>query len=225
MHTHVVSNQEHLLRKFIEQKAFLFKPPWFNWQKLQNIVKKSKQVKQTYRSSNFYNTTLRIIKLPRHVGTPRRIDDNDDPVERAVVACKIIGEDAMPAACLELYDKNPSRDFWKASMVTWLSQVQSRCSGCFNQYYLKCSLDRAFAVRDFSLATISWWPTECPAYKQWYKLLYPKRRLSADEKFQVLCATYVALNQKKHCGMPEALAQTCWVKMERNGRLHIDEDY
>ena len=29
-HTHVVFNQDHLLRSFIEQKAFLFKPPWFD---------------------------------------------------------------------------------------------------------------------------------------------------------------------------------------------------
>ena len=42
-HTHVVFNQDHLLRSFIERKAFLFKPPWFNWQLLQSIVKKSKQ--------------------------------------------------------------------------------------------------------------------------------------------------------------------------------------
>ncbi len=93
----------------------------------------------------------------------------------------------MPGACLVLYEKNPSRELWKASILTWLEQVHSKCSGCFNHYYLKCSLDRAFAVRTFSYATISWWPTECPAYLHWYKLLYPDRRLTTEEKFQVLC--------------------------------------
>ena len=33
-HTHVVFNQDDLLTSFIEQKAFLFKAPWFNWQLL-----------------------------------------------------------------------------------------------------------------------------------------------------------------------------------------------
>ena len=42
-HTHVVFNQDNLLRSFVQQKAFLFKPPWFDWQLLQSIVKKSKQ--------------------------------------------------------------------------------------------------------------------------------------------------------------------------------------
>jgi hypothetical protein len=36
--------------------------------------------------------------------------------------------------------------------------------------------------------------------------------------------TYLALIQKGNCSIPEALAQTCWVKMEKNGKLHVDED-
>ena len=67
-HTHVVFNQDHLLRSFIERKAFLFKPPWFDWQLLQSIVKKSKQERQRNRSSNYRNTALRKILLPRHIG-------------------------------------------------------------------------------------------------------------------------------------------------------------
>ena len=224
-HTHVVFNQDHLLRSFIEQKAFLFKPPWFNWQLLQSIVKKSKQKGQRFRSSNYRSTTLTKILLPSHIGKARLLQSNDDPVERDVLACKLVGEDAMPGACLALYEKNPSRDFWKASMLTWLEQVHSKCKGCFNHYYLKCSLDRAFAVRAFIPATISWWPTECPAYLHWYKLLYPDRSLTTEEKFKVLCVTYIALNQKRHCSIPDALAQTCWVKMEENGKLHVDEAY
>ena len=224
-HTHVVFNQDHLLRSFIERKAFLFKPPWFNWQLLQSIVKKSKQKGQRFRSSNYRSTTLTKILLPSHIGKARLLQSNDDTVERAVLACRLVGEDAMPGACLALYDKNPSRDFWKASMLTWLEQVHSKCAGCFNHYYLKCSLDRAFAVRAFSPVTISWWPTECPAYLNWYELLYPDRSLTTAEKFEVLCATYIALNRKRHCSIPEALAQTCWVHREKNGRLHVDEDH
>jgi len=163
--------------------------------------------------------------LPSHVGTARLLQSNDDTVERAVLACRLVGEDAMPSACLALYEKNPSRDLWKASMMTWLEQVRSKCTGNFSHYYLKCTLDRAFAVRTFSTSTISWWPTECPAYRQWYKLLYPDRHLTEEEKFRVLCATYIELNRKRHCSIPDALAQTCWVKMEKNGRLHLDDAY
>ena len=196
-HTHIVFNQDHLLQSFIEQKAFLFKPPWFDWQLLQSIVKKAKQTGQRFHSSNYRNTIIRNIRLPSHIGKPRLLQSNVNTVERAVLACKIIGEDAMPNACLALYEKNPSRDLWKASMLTWLEQVHSKCAGSFNHYYLKCSLDRAFAVRTFSPATISWWPIECPAYVSWYKLLYPGRRLTTEEKFQVLCTTYITLNQKE----------------------------
>lgn len=55
-HTHVVFNQDHLLRSFIERKAFLFKPPWFNWQLLQSIVKKSKQKR----------SKISLIELQKH---------------------------------------------------------------------------------------------------------------------------------------------------------------
>ena len=66
-HTHVVFNQDHLLRSFIEKKAFLFRPPWFDWRLLQSIVKKSKQKGQRFRSSNDRSTTLRNILLPSHI--------------------------------------------------------------------------------------------------------------------------------------------------------------
>ena len=223
-HTHVVFNQDHLLRSFIEKKAFLFRPPWFDWRLLQSIVKKSKQKDQRFRSSNYRSTALRKIRLPSHIGKARLLQ-SIDAVQRDVLACRLVGEDAMPGACCDLYDKNPSRDLWKASMLSWLEQVHSKCSGCFNHYYLKCSLDRAFAVRTFNPATTSWWPTDCPAYLHWYELLYPDKRLTAEEKFQVLCNTYLALNQTKNCSFPEALAQTCWMHMEKNGTLHVDEDH
>ena len=223
-HTHVVFNQDHLLRSFIERKAFLFKPPWFNWQLLQSIVKKSKQKGQKFRSSNYRSTTLRKIRLPSRIGKARLLQSND-AVKRDVLACRLVGEDGMPGACCDLYDKNPSRDLWKASMLSWLEQVHSKCSGCFNHYHLKCTLDRAFAVRKFSYATISWWPTECPAYDLWFQLLYPGKSLTAEEKFQVLCNTYLALNQTKNCSFPEALAQTCWMHRDKNGTLHVDEDH
>ena len=106
-------------------------------------------------------------------------------------------------------------------MMTWLEQVHCRCTGSFNHYYLKCTLDRAFSVRTFSTGTISWWPTECPAYKDWYELLYPDRSLSTTEKFQVLCTTYITLNQKRICSIPEALAQTCLLKRAKNGKLDL----
>ena len=125
----------------------------------------------------------------------------------------------MPGACLALYEANPSRDLWKASMLTWLEQVHSKCTGCFGHYYLKCALDRAFAVRTFDIAIISWWPTECPAYLDWYVRLYPDRSLTSEEKFQILCTTYLALNRTEISSFPDALAQTCWLKLEQNGRF------
>jgi hypothetical protein len=157
-----------------------------------------------------------------HLGSARAIPS--DAVARDVLACKIVGVDAMPDACCDLYDAHPSRDLWEATMLTWLEQVQIRCAGCFGHYYLKFSLDRVFAVRKLDPGTISWWPTECPAYLTWYKLLYPARNLSQQEKFQVLCKTYVTLNQHKSCTIPDALAQTCWMKKEEHGNLHVYVD-
>ena len=221
-HTHVVFNQEHLLQKFIDQKAFLFKPPWFDWQLLQSIVIKSKTSGQKCRSSNYYCTALQEIRVQSHLGKAR--DKPSDAAVRDVLACQIVGVDTMPNACCNLYDAKPSRDLWQAIMLTWLEQVQSKSSGCFSHYYLKCTLDRVLAVRKIDHGTISWWPTDCPAYLDWYQLLYPGRSLSSQEKFQVLCETYLTLNRRRHgtCSIAEALAQTCWVKKEWNGQLLVD---
>lgn len=160
---------------------------------LQSIVRKSKVSGQKCRSSNYRSTALQKVRLQSHLGKARRKPKNS--VARDILACRIIGVDAIPGTCCDLYDANPSRDLWKAVMLTWLEQVQSKCAGCFNHYYLKCSLDRVFAVRKIDHGTIGWWPTECPAYLDWYKLLYPDRSLSSEEKFQVLCETYATLNK------------------------------
>ena len=69
-HTHVVFNQDELLSSFIEQKAFLFKAPWFNWELLRRIVERAKRKGQAWRSSNYRSTTLREIRVPRHMGKP-----------------------------------------------------------------------------------------------------------------------------------------------------------
>ena len=98
--------------------------------------------------------------------------------------------------------------------------------GVLNHYYMKCTLDRVFAVRDIDYGTISWWPTNCPAYVYWYKLLYPNRcsraRFNEDEKFQILCAIFRKLNKTYYGStFPNALAQTCWKMKESAGTLSI----
>ena len=120
-HTHVVFNQECLLKAFIERKAFLFKTPWFDWQLLQSIVEEHKAAGNVWRSSNYYSSTLTKLLPQNHLAAPRQIPAN--AVARDVLACRIIGVDAMPAATCDLYDAQPSRDLWKAIMVTWLENV------------------------------------------------------------------------------------------------------
>ena len=216
-HTHVVFNQEPLIKAFIDRKAFLFAAPWFDWQLLQSIVQKHRSTGNAWRSSNYRSTTLTQLMLQSHQGAPRQIPA--DPVARDVLTCRIVGIDAMPAAICDLYDAQPSRDLWKAIMLTWLERVHKMCAGCFNDYYLKCTLDRLLAVKKVDHGTISWWPTMCPSYQTWFKRLYPGKNLSPEEMFQVLCTTYITLNQYKTCSITEALAQTCWAEKETKGIL------
>jgi hypothetical protein len=137
-----------------------------------------------------------------------------------VLACKLVGFDSLPLAVCDLYDAAPSRDLWKAMLQEWLLQVKSRSSGALDHYYMKCCLDRLFAVRQVDHGTISWWPTECPSYTIWYKTLYAnKKAFSEEEKFQILCVIYNKLNVARSCTFPNALAQTCWSHIEKNGKL------
>ena len=55
-HSHAVFNQEPLLKAFIDRKAFLFKTPWFDWQMLQSIVKKTQGRRQN----------MAILKLQKY---------------------------------------------------------------------------------------------------------------------------------------------------------------
>ena len=215
---HVVFNQRHLLEAMVQKKVFLNKKPWVHWQRLAKVIHAAKARGQLIRSSNYYSATLRRVVLQsRHksVKAPR------NRVERDVLACKIIGQDALPHAICELYEANPSRDLWKGMLQEWMRQASSRASGAFGHYYMKCSLDRLFSIRQICHGTISWWPTECPSYKKWYGILYPKQRLDDNSKFQVLCAIYLKLNAARNCSFPDALAQTCWYLKEKNERLAL----
>ena len=91
-HTHVVFNQAPLLETFIEQKAFLFKEPWFDWRLLQSIVEKHKKAGNVWRSSNYRSITLKKLRPQSHLGAPRRIPKNG--VARDVLACRVVG--SMP---------------------------------------------------------------------------------------------------------------------------------
>ena len=219
-HIHIVFNQRHLLEAMINKNVFLSKKPWVDWERLHGVIVSAKAKKQLVRSSNFYSTTIRDVLLQSghkvaHVPT--------NPIARDVLACKIVGCDAIPLAICDLYDAGPSRDLWKAMLQEWLLQVKSKCSGAFAHYYMKCCLDRLFAVRHIDHGTISWWPSECPSYKQWYKLLFTKKKnFNEEEKFQILCAIYKKLNVvRTGCTFTDALAQTCWSLKEQDNRLML----
>ena len=202
------------------QKTFLFKPPWLNWTRLKKIIRKARLNKQKTRSSSYHNTTLRRV-VPQTGHKP--VEKLVDATERDVLTCQLAAYDSLPRAVCDLYDAIPSRDLWKAMLKEWLRQAHTRCKGVFDHYYLKCCLDRLFAVRNIDHGTISWWPTKCPSYVYWYDILYPNRcsraRLDEDEKFQVLCVIYRKLNATKTpCTFTDALAQTCWTMKDDKGR-------
>ena len=217
---HVVFNQAYLLTDMVNGEVFLQKAPWVNWKRLQVVIRRAKAQHQIVRSSNFRSITLKKVMLQSgHVGVALPTD----PVARDVLMCRIVGYDSIPHSICALYEAAPSRDLWTAMLHEWLHQAHSRASQAFGHYYLKCSLDRLFAVRNIDPGTIGWWPTDCPSYVKWYKILYPKRcfraRLDTWAKFKVLCHIYVKLRSvQNRATFPEALAQTCWMlREERQG--------
>ena len=215
---HVVFNQRHILEAMIENKVLVNKKPWVHWDRLAKVIRSAKAQGQRTRSSNYYSSTLkRVVLQSGH----KKADVPKNPIERDVLACKIIGQDALPHAICELYEANPSRDLWKGMLQEWLRQVSSRASGAFGHYYMKCCLDRLFSVKQICHGTISWWPTECSSYEEWYTILYLKQQFDTNAKFQILCAIYLKLNAARNCSFPNALAQTCWSMKEKGGRLAL----
>ena len=199
---HVVFNQRHLLEAMVEKKVFVNKKPWVHWDRLAKVIHAAKARGKLIRSSNYYNATLRRVVLQnKH----KLVKTHKNSIERDVLACRIIGQDSLPHAICELYEAKPSRDLWKGMLLEWMQQASSRASGAFGHYYMKCCLDRLFSVREICHGTISWWPTECPAYRKWFRILYPKQRLDDDSKFQVLCAIYLKLNAARNCSFPNAI--------------------
>ena len=108
-------------------------------------------------------------------------------------------------------------------LKAWLRQAGARCKGGLGHYYLKCCIDRLLAVRVVDHGTISWWPTDCPAYKHWYALLYPashhRMRLTDQQQFIILCVIYRRMKLvRTTVTFSDALAQTCWaMKTEKSG--------
>ena len=92
-HIHIVFNQRHLLEAMINKNVFLSKKPWVDWDRFHGVIASAKARKQLVRSSNFYSTTIRDVLLQSghkvaHVPT--------NPIARDVLACKIVGCDAIP---------------------------------------------------------------------------------------------------------------------------------
>ena len=219
---HTMFNQRHLLEAMVKEKAFLFRKPWVDWKRLHEVVAKAKAQKLLVRSSNFYCATLRGSDTRQAVLLQSKLHVPKNKVARDVLACKLVGFMAMPSAVCNLYDIAPSRDLWKAMLQQWMFQAKSTCAGAFGDYYMKCPLDRLFSVRNIDHGMISWWPTECPSYKTWYKELYPKsQKFDEEECFQILCAIYCELNKARTCTFTNALAQTCWSIKEKKGNLKL----
>ena len=130
---------------------FLFKKPWLDWERLAQILAEAKKHKLPSRSSNYYSTTLKEVLLQSGL---KQAKMPTDPVSRDVLACQIV-EAALPRACCDLYDARPSRDLWQAMLEEWLQQTRSKCRGPFSHYYLKCCLDRLFAVKRIDHGTIT----------------------------------------------------------------------
>ena len=78
-----------------------------HWNRLAKVIHAAKAREQLIRSSNYYSATLRRVVLQSGHKSVRAFKN---PIERDVIACKIIGQDALPHAICELYDANPSRD-------------------------------------------------------------------------------------------------------------------
>ena len=163
--------------------------------------------------------------------SPRLVLNSCSVAPRNRSRCALVPEDGSKAGVPGDGSKLSSpgdgaarRPSWKAMLKEWLRQAHSRSKGMLNHYYLKCTLDRLFAVRDIDHGSISWWPTDCPSYVHWYGALYPNRcsrvRLNEDEKFQILCAIYRKLNATIHrTTFTDALAQTCWMMKETRNTL------
>ena len=113
---------------------------------------------------------------------------------------------------------HPVRDLWKAVLQQWQAQGNNTCAGAMGHYYMKCCLDRLFAVRGINHGTISWWPTQCPAYTTWHKELCAKSE-DTEDHFQILCAIYRKRNTIHTCTFTDALAQTCWSMKETKGSI------
>ncbi len=163
---------------------------------------------------------MRILPQIGHKPSRNPVDDT----KRDVLGCQLAAYESLPRAVCDLYDAAPSRDLWKAMLKEWLRESHTRCTGMINHYYLKCTLDRLFAVRDIDHGSISWWPTDCPSYVHWYGALYPNRcsisRFDKDDTFQILCATYRKLNATINpTTFTNALAQMCWAMKENKGTL------
>ena len=120
-----------------------------------------------------------------------------------------------------VHKQKHARNTWRSSNYrsSTLTMLQPQSHLGAPRQIPKNGVDRWFTVRKIDHGTISWWPLMCPAYQTWYERLYPEKDLSSEEKFQVLCKTYVTLNQYRTCTFTDALVQTCWLEKENHGKL------
>lgn len=139
-----------------------------------------------------------------------------DPAKRDALTARLVWL-SVPRACCDCYEESPSRDFWKACLVTFQENMNRRLKGVCHDYMLKCALDRLFAVRNIDPGTVSSWPLECNSYLKTYQTLWTA--LPEEQRFAALMFIVKQLKQIRNCTIPMALAQTCWLmKNDKNSR-------
>ena len=109
--------------------------------------------------------------------------------------------------------REPTRDLWKICTRDFLEEISRRTKGAFDDYAIKITLDGILISQPHLERFLSWWPMQCPAYKDQLPKLYANLSKSSDDLF--LAACHYHQNIKVHYSryhLRDSLAQLCWVE-------------
>ena len=203
---HTLFNREALWKAFIRKGAVVYKHPWLpNFHKIEIVLRDFKRRSEPTRSGNYYSVTLRKYSWDSGRSWEHAPTDSS---KRDALSAELLWS-AIPVRLFELYEKSPSRDFWRACMEEFNERIGNSTSGICSDYTIKWGLDRTFSVKMIDPGTVSWWPVDCPAYRKAYKSLW--KDLPEDQKFNALMTIYRRLKKIRKCSIPDALAHTCWL--------------
>ena len=189
-----------------------------NFELVEQTMREFKKKNVPYHGGLFYSGSLlthyRFCNASEPESKWKKCNKSQDFIHREILALQIMWQ---VAATLKTHyatlQRHPTRQCWKACTEGFLAALRLHTKGIFADYSLKIALDGVLLSQPSLEKVVSWWPMDCPAYRDMLPTLYPESSKTQEDLYLAGCH----FHQQLKITLPkfflrDSLAQICWIE-------------